>query len=69
MEYEIKSKDRKSKFESKIRLINKNYNSLGVTIPKEIVKMIDLKKGDLLTYNLDIKNNKVNIEMSFKKQD
>ena len=31
--------------------------------------MIDLKKGDLLTYNLDIKNNKVNIEMSFKKQD
>lgn len=69
MEYEIKQKEPKKEFESRIRIINRKYNSLGLTIPKEIVDLIDLKKGDLLTYNLDIKDNRVNIEMSFKKQD
>ncbi len=68
-EYEIQQKEPKKEFSSRIRVINNKYGSLGVTIPKEIVELIDLKKGDLLMYNLDIKDNKVNMEMSFKKQD
>lgn len=68
MEYEIQQKEPKKEFSSRIRVINSKYGSLGVTIPKEIVELIDLKKGDLLTYNLEIRNNKVKIDMEFKKQ-
>lgn len=51
-QYKIKPKTEKSEYESKLRIMNKKYNSLGVTIPKEIVESIGLKKDDLMKFEV-----------------
>lgn len=48
--YPIKPKTEKMEYNSKLRIMNKKYNSLGVTIPKEITETIDLNKGDLMNF-------------------
>ena len=49
-QYKLKPKTEKSEYESKLRVMNKKYNSLGVTIPKEIVESIGLNKDDLMKF-------------------
>lgn len=66
----IQDKKEKEKFSSKIRVINSKYNSLGVTIPKQIVETIGLKKDDLMIFTMEKKSDKkviINIELSMNK--
>lgn len=67
--YKIKPKSNVTEYESKLRVINTKYNSLGVTIPKEIVESIELSKGDLMNFKVvPKKDNNVGIDIQFIKQ-
>lgn len=68
-EYQYKPKVQKTEFTQKLRVINKKYGSLGVTIPKEIVNSIDLSDKDSLNFKLLQKNdNNVIIDIQFMKE-
>lgn len=67
--YKLKFKNNVTKYTSKLRVVNTKYNSLGVTITKEIVELIDLTKGDLMTFKvMPKKDNLVGIDIQFVKQ-
>lgn len=62
-------KEKIKEYTSNVRVINKAYNSLGVTIPKEVVKTIGLKKGDYLLFKVeDTSNEKVRIDIEIVKK-
>lgn len=42
----------KLSFESKLRVLNKNNNTLGVTIPKEMVNLIGLSTKDSIKFEV-----------------
>lgn len=69
MEHEYKKIPKepiKKTYESKLRVINKKSNSLASSIPKEITELINLKKNDKLVFEVEEKDNKINIDMFFK---
>ena len=67
--YDEKPKSNITKYTSKLRVVNAKYNSLGVTIPKEIVERIGLMKGDRMEFEVVSKtDNKVDIDIQFIKQ-
>lgn len=71
MEFEkIPEKEEKIKeYTSDVRVINSKYNSLGVTIPKEVVNTIDLKKEDTFLFKVEsISDDKVKIDIDIVKQ-
>lgn len=54
-------------YKTRVNKINKQNNSLKITIPQGIVKLLDLKEGDDLTWIVDIEDNiKICIEKSSK---
>ena len=54
-------------YKTRVNKINKQNNSLKITIPQGIVKLLDLKDGDDLTWIVDIEDNtKICIEKSSK---
>ncbi len=67
--YKIKPVEYTKEYDSKIRVLNKKYNSLGVTIPKQVAKIINLQEGDLLHFEVQsVSDNRVDIEISFRKK-
>ena len=44
-------------YKTRVNKINKQNNSLKITIPQGIVKLLDLKDGDDLTWIVDIGDN------------
>ena len=44
-------------YKTRVNKINKQNNSLKITIPQGIVKLLDLKDGDDLTWIVDIEDN------------
>lgn len=64
----IKEKSTKMiEYKTRVNKINKQNNSLKITIPQGIVKLLDLKDGDDLTWIVDIEDNiKICIEKSSK---
>lgn len=66
-EYKISPAKKSMEYESKIRVQNKKYNSLGVTIPKEIVNLIGLSTDNTMSFKVTKKNDsKVTIDIDFK---
>lgn len=67
--YTVKPKAKKTEYSSKLRVMNVKYNSLGVTIPKEIVDTINLNKGDLMNFTVvPATDGKVTIDIEFVKK-
>lgn len=67
--YDEKPKSNVTKYTSNLRIVNAKYNSLGVTIPKEIVERIGLMKGDRMEFKVvSKKDNKVDIDIQFIRQ-
>lgn len=67
--YDVKPESNVTKYTSNLRVVNAKYNSLGITIPKEIVDRIGLMKGDRMEFEVvSKKDNKVDIDIQFIKQ-
>ncbi len=67
--YKIEPKTEKMEYSSKLRVINKAYNTIGVTIPKDIVQMINLTDNDLMNFKIIPKDDdNIMIDISFIKQ-
>ena len=62
-------KEKIKEYTSNVRVINKAYNSLGATIPKEVVNTIGLKKGDSLIFKVEsISEDKVRVNVDIVKK-
>lgn len=46
------------KYNTKVNSANLNSKTLRASIPKEIVKLLELQAGDSIEWNVDIINNK-----------
>lgn len=67
--YKIEPKTEKLEYSSKLRVINKAYNTIGVTIPKDIVELINLTDNDLMNFKIIPKDDdNIMIDISFIKQ-
>ncbi len=65
----MEKEEKVREYTSNVRVINSNYNSLGITIPKEVVNTIDLKKGDTFLFKVEsISDDKVKIDIDIVKQ-
>lgn len=45
------------KYDTKANIANNKGKSLRTTIPKEIVKILDISAGDSIEWNVDVINN------------
>lgn len=64
-----KKEEKIREYISDVRVINSKYNSLGITIPKEVVNTIGLKKGDRVVFKVeDISKEEVEIDMDIVKK-
>ncbi len=64
-----KKEEKIREYISDVRVINSTYNSLGITIPKEVVNTIGLKKGDRVVFKVeDISKEEVEIDMDIVKK-
>lgn len=67
--YKIQNKKENAEYPAKVRVVNSKYNSLGVTIPKEIVNSIGLNKGDLMKFKvIPETDNNIKIDICFEMQ-
>lgn len=67
--YKKVPKTEKTEYSSKLRIINKTYNTIGVTIPSEIVQMINLTTDDLMNFKIKQQDDKnITIDIQFIKQ-
>ena len=68
-EYKLKPQKNQGIKENKLRVMNKKYNSLGVTIPKEIVESIGLNEEDIMRFEVKPgSDGNVIIDIQFIKQ-
>lgn len=49
------------KYKSKVGIANPNSNSLRVGVPKEIVKILELKVGDSVEWDVDVTDNEITV--------
>ena len=56
-------------YESKVSLSRPNSKSGRTTIPKEVMTFLDLKIGDIVTWNVTMDGDKLTVNLTKKNKD